>query len=256
MSGATITQTSCGGGDPTTTTTTTTTTAAPTTTTTTTTATPTLDVYYNNVELLLHLNGSTSDSSKNNRTATDVSGFTASNTSRWGSGSYFNNGSIAHIGYSSFQALGTGDFVLEAWIYPTGGGAIYQPLFDTRNRSSGSEGNNFGVQSNNWRLFADGAPNAFGSGGPDITPDQWNYVVFAKSSGILRAYINGIQHGQGINSSVNHSSSQMVIGGNAYMPYGVEPFRGYIDEVRITVGSDRGFIGSTINLPSEAFPQG
>jgi hypothetical protein len=210
------------------------------------------DPYFSSVALLLHLDGNITDTSGGPRMVTE-SGFASSTSqSKWGAASRYNGGSSAYLEVSSFPAIGTGDYVMEAWVYRVTGGAQFQPLFDTRS-VTGSGGANFGINTSNGSLFADGQGSFFSNTTGSVSTGQWSHVVFARASGTLRAYINGVLHGSAT-SSVNHSNTSCVIGSNKYTPLGVEPYQGYLSDVRITVGNSRGYTGSTITVPTAAFP--
>lgn len=210
------------------------------------------DLYFSSVQLLLHLDGNLTDTSSSARTVTE-SGFASStDQSKWGSASRYNNSSSAYLQVSSFVAIGTGDYCMEAWVYRISGGAQYQPLFDTRS-SSNTGGANFGIDTNTGKLFADSTANPFGSTTGTVSTGAWTHVAFARTGTTLRSYIDGTLHGS-MSSSFNHSNTSLVIGSNTYTPLGVEPFRGYLSDVRITVGSSRDYTGSTITVPTAAFP--
>jgi hypothetical protein len=64
-------------------------------------------------------------------------------------------------------------------------------------------------------------------------------------------YVNGTQVGATYSDSTNYASSATTLIGNGAGNFFMN---GFIDELRITVGNSRGYTGSTITVPTAAFP--
>jgi hypothetical protein len=211
------------------------------------------DPWFDEVSLLLHLDGNLTDSGPLGNTVS-ASNFTPSTAQvKFGSGSYLNSSGSGYIYTNSTPALGTGDYTMEGWFYPTGEGSYeYHTLFDTRGVGESWTGKNFGVRTTTGRLYADGTGDVFGSGGPSVTLNQWNHIAFCRSGGVLRGYINGVQQGSSVSSSVDHTAGQITVASNSFTPLGAEPFRGYVDDVRITRAAR--YKDASFTPPAAAFP--
>jgi hypothetical protein len=125
--------------------------------------------------------------------------------------------------------FGTGNFTIEAWIYPPLAASqspnFYHSIFANSNNTTGlyfsDNGNNyelfFGHQSTNYAVATPGAG--------AIRHSQWNHVFFQRSGGVTRMGVNGIVYPvQNFEGSVNFNNFR--IGGLAA--------RGLIDSVRVS----------------------
>ena len=162
------------------------------------------------------------------------------------SGNYLKSNAAANDLYS----FGTGDYAVEFWIYPTsltGNKFIidFRPTSSTTGLCILIQNSTLLVQINGTNLFS-----------PSFTlSNQWSYIAVARTSGTTRLYINGSISGSGVSdtaSYANGGAGRPGIGGGGYNT--TEIFSGYIDDLRITKGSGRGYTGSTINVPSVNFP--
>lgn len=217
------------------------------------------DPLFNNVALLLPMDGTGStffDSSATPKTITAVGGATQSSTqSKWGGKSLALDGSTANLSLPSAGFSFTGDFVIEAWVY-LNSVTTYATIAETRSSPSYSD---FicGVYDVGGVLRPDfvtvGGGGARLTGSSTVVPlNQWAHIAFVRNSGVLSAYVNGTRDSTQINYSatITPASATMLIGRNVDGNF----VSGYIDDLRITVGNNRGYTGSTITVPVAAFP--
>ena len=212
------------------------------------------DALFASVSLLLPFNDTFADSGPNNVSlaASAANASISTSVSKWGSGSGFfsgTNGRLSGSNSSLFQ-FGTGDFSVEAWVQITAAGS-FQTLFTTRSSSTGDDGSAFWFGLNTGSL----KPIVYTSGlvassSVNLTANQWHFVCVTRSSGTLRIYIDGTQTATA-SDSTNYTVGFPTLGYTLANQY---PLNGYIDDLRITVGSARGYTGSTIPVPVEAFP--
>jgi hypothetical protein len=212
------------------------------------------DPLFASVSLLLPFDGTFADSGPNSvpLTASAANASISTSVSKWGSGSGFfsgTNGRLSGSNSSLFQ-FGTGDFSVEAWVQITAAGS-FQTLFTTRSSSTGDDGSAF------WFGLNTGSrtPIVYTSGlvassSVNLTANQWHFVCVTRSSGTLRIYIDGTQTATA-SDSTNYTVGFPTLGYTLANQY---PLNGYIDDLRITVGSARGMTGSTITVPTAAFP--
>jgi hypothetical protein len=134
---------------------------------------------------------------------------------------------------------------VEFWLYYTGTLSQYS-IFDTRSSSSGFV--IYKASDDTLRIYA-------GSdivNGGSLSANAWHHIAVARTSGTLRLYVDGSQAGSSYSSSENWTDANLTIG--ADFPRNGRFTQGYIDDLRITVGSSRSYTGSTITVPAAAFP--
>jgi hypothetical protein len=151
--------------------------------------------------------------------------------------------------------FGTGDFTVEAWVYPTAVGSLDVIL-----------GTNSGGVTGGWQIIYD-SPNAgvwnFNfqvSGGPygfslgSLSLNTWSHIAATRSGTTVRTFVNGTQitsSTTGGGSNIAESTGTLYIG-QAYENIGGRDFNGYIDDLRITKGVAR--YTAAFTPPTEAFP--
>jgi len=212
-------------------------------------ATP--DPDYGNVSLLLHMEGtSLVDSSPNNLTVTALEDgqtpanpFLVTTEKKFGSKSFLGNGA-AYAVYAETQTsatlgFGTGDYCLEGWFYSLAVGssfsyAYYLPngVFVAVQQVDGYP--QLRINNGSWQY----------SDGTAVPTGQWNYIAVSRTSGQLSAYLNGTRVFTGADSR-NYGASDKF--------YTSSGWNGYVDEIRVTKGTNRGMTGATVTVPTTAF---
>lgn len=205
-------------------------------------------------KVLLHMdgtNGSTTitDSSNTPKTVT-ANGNAAISTAqkKFGTGSVYFDGDGDYLswGIDDDVQFGSGDFTIDGWVNPTDFTVTRGIYF------YGNDGNsNAGI---NMILFNDSGANKLycfaGTGsaatsvsGGNLTANAWTHVAFVRNSNTLTAYVDGTAVGSASFSStiaVPSTFPTLSIG----RQYGNNnpnsaPFKGYIDEFRISKGVAR-----------------
>jgi len=210
-----------------------------------------VDPFFSSVSLLVNAdnqaNGSTTilDRSSFQQSLTNVENSTSVSTSifKFGTGSL--NFSGVHSGVrtdtNAVNNVGTGNFTLEAWIYPTnvsgGWAAIYilGPRFD----------DGFYIFNNNLRFYQQGTRLQIADA---LSVNTWFHVAVTRNGGTLRIFLDGVSSSTA-NLTYNFNSDDGSIGSN---PSNFERFSGYIDDLRLTKGIAR--YTSNFTPPTEAFP--
>ena len=142
---------------------------------------------------------------------------------------------------NNISAIGSGDFTIEAWIYPTS--TTTGGITDFRTSSGDTSGFYFGIASGTLQIYSQGVINLTGG---TISANTWTYVAARRSGSTINLYVNGSSVASTTNST-NWSRDSLTIG--AGTRGGGDPFTGYIDDLRITKGYAR-----TITTPTTAFP--
>lgn len=154
------------------------------------------------------------------------------------------NGPIAGNVATNFN---TGDFCIEAWIYPTDFSVASRTIFC---KSNGGVSSSLG-----WFVIANFASAApyypyFGYGNSTaseyhrstvaISLNTWTHVAATRQGNVLTIWINGASGGSTstTNGSANHDKPLPAIIGS-YDSGGSLPYLGYIDDLRITKGNRR-----------------
>lgn len=145
-----------------------------------------------------------------------------------------------------------GDFTIEAWIKPTAGNGAVLNRFDVDSRGTG------------WQIYLDsngklsfyhysGAGSyPIPSAGPDLRDGNWHHVAATRTGTTVRLFVDGVLVGTG-HTGISYTSTiaRLSIG---YQVQGMAryPFRGGIDDVRITKGVAR--YTADFAIPTAPFP--
>lgn len=242
-------------------------------------AVPAWDAEFASVSLLLPMDVSTvfADASLNALTVTangDARVSTAQSKFGGASAVFDGDGDFLTIPNNAAFNLGTGDFVIEAWIYINA------------NSPANPEGHrgfsvcstwNAGIPPiSGWILAVQGSSTTTGTGlqldswngqssgtlfraTASIAHSTWHHIAASVIGGTRRLYLNGtlltdsqtITVGSGY-TQFNNFSNELRIAGSALTNYPLT-LNGYIDDLRITKGSGRSYSGATIPVPARAF---
>ena len=214
------------------------------------------DLYYDNVSLLLHCDGTDgsttfTDNSPTPKTVTvygnahietDQSQFGGASGAFDGSGDYL--ALAANAAFNLYQV----DATIECWVYLAGSGDRH--IFGYNNTGASwwdvrvSSTNNVVVRlnSNTTTLTSSGT----------ITPGQWTHVAVVCASQVTTIYLNGVASGSRANGfDGGNGTYVLAIGRNTYGGAYNYYFNGYLDEIRITKGTAR--YTANFTPPTEAF---
>lgn len=203
------------------------------------------DPNWNNVVALLHMNAAFTDETGKSWT---TSGSPSINNTiyKFGGGSgFFNGGPYIEGPTSADWAFGTGDFTVECWAYATSmpTGLYFSPM---GNWVSNTGGCFFlrpsGVMS--WHS----AGSTYVSAGGVFAINAWHHIAYSRQSGVGRLFVDGVQVASAADT-VDFTWTQAFRIGNNRTTY--DPWRGYVDEVRITKGVAR--YTAAFTPPSQEF---
>jgi hypothetical protein len=229
------------------------------------------DSLFSSVSTLLHFDGngtSFTDNAPTPKTYTAYGSATQSATqSKWGGKSlYLSQGDYIQSPNSSAFHFGSGDFAVECWIRPPSAGSDFSGC--VMGQTSYSNGTGWVLLLNSQQfngfqvtLFINGSSAGLSTAyGNAISGDEWNFVAVSRVGSALNIYVNGTRVAHDQNALPNsypvlNASTPFHIGA---LPIGSWPepslFAGYIDDLRVTKGSARGYTGTTITVPTAAFP--
>jgi hypothetical protein len=139
------------------------------------------------------------------------------------------NGDFLSVPITASNSIGTGDFTMEAWVYPTSTLSGWNDVIVLRPGSAGI-------------LFNSGVLTAYSLGGSGsgtnvvstytAVLNTWQHVAITRSAGTLRIFANGVQVGSGASTvSINFDGTTSFIG--SWPPGNSEFFPGYISNLRL-----------------------
>jgi hypothetical protein len=213
------------------------------------------DPLFSNVALLLPMDGTGStfvDASAVPKTVAAVGATQSATESRWGGKSAYFSGAGDYL---SFPDVGitTGNFVIEMW-FKTASDVQYAQLIGNE-ANGGSPGftlmtNHNSATGGQIALYRSGQLKLLSSSG-DWSDNQWHHLALVRSGSALRLYLDGSLNGTGSDGD-SYDGAEYNVGRNRV--YSGRDMQGYIDDLRITVNSDRNYTGESITVPTAAFP--
>ena len=144
-------------------------------------------------------------------------------------GSVYFDGSGDYLVPDITTAVGTSDFTLEGWFYPTST-AVDTTIFDFR--SSGNWGI-FSILANNTVAYYNGS-SSVGTTSNTVTDNTWNHIAIVRNSGSIKIYINGVLGSTTADTTNWTLAASPRIGGNKG---NVAWMNGYIADVRFVSGT-------------------
>jgi hypothetical protein len=159
-----------------------------------------------------------------------------------GSGYYLSN--PTNLGFD----FGTGDFTLEAWIYPINAGRTFDATkYGTiisqfvAGSITNSWGWAIGISAGgvfDYMSFETGGTNRLTVSGLSYSINTWHHVACVRNNGTISFYINGVSVGSvSYGSAISYNASAVVnIGRSAYAGVYENWLKGYISNVRVVKG--------------------
>jgi hypothetical protein len=198
-----------------------------------------------NTTLLLNMDKA-AIADKSGKTNLEIVGDTKISTAvkKYGNSSiYFDGSDYLSSDLIGSGDLATGDFTIEYWMNSSPSGSFSGPVGTQEVAGNGTAGM--------WRCLnrfnnANGIYFAYTIGGlfTDITftttnynDNTWHHVAYVRSSGMLRAYVDGVQVGSAVSVNQNLTSGKKLTIG--YNPQDGAYYTGYVDDLRITKGYAR-----------------
>jgi len=151
-----------------------------------------------------------------------------------GSGYFDGSGDYLSVPSNAAFNFGTGDFTVEAWVYPTSTSGT-RPIIEIRT-TGGANGFALLSQSGATTLNVYTNGGFAGASSGSITTNQWNHVALTRSGNTWTYWINGTSSGSFTNSSTQSDGSTTgpKIAGSTTSG---EIWVGYLSNVRIVKGT-------------------
>jgi Concanavalin A-like lectin/glucanases superfamily/Fibronectin type III domain len=208
------------------------------------------DPYFSSVAALLNMDGMGStftDLSLSPKTITSIGGASQSlEQSKWGSKSLYLNGNGQYLIINNINRL-SGDFAIEFWLrweslgsykaIVAGSSSNTQVFISSRADGHGLRGGLVGIAE-------------YATGSYTWLINTWYHVALSRTSGVWKFYVNGADVTDGQFTNTTTFGGEMRIGA---AENGAANPNAYIDDFRVTVGSNRGYTGNTIAVPTSPF---
>jgi len=180
------------------------------------------------------------DASNNNGSLTLNGDTRSSNFSPYTQGyysNYFGGQVYAALSPASTNFNLTGDFTLEAWVYPTSFPGGDWGILDARVSGGSASAWLFGLNGAGKIQYYDGGSRL---GATTVNTNTWNHVAWVRTGSVLRGYLNGVldyYNGSYGSGAISPGSTSPYIGTK---DYGIGPAwgtTGYISNLRVVNGT-------------------
>lgn len=225
------------------------------------------DIYYDNVVLLLHCDGTDgsttfTDDSPSQKTVTAYGdAHIETDQSKFGGASAYFDGSGDYLsaGTSTDYDFGSGDMTIELWFRSTAVndsttflsrewvGAPWSGGFTFQMRGDYNGGMRVWMAD-----YATGSPLMTGTT-TTHGDGQWHHAAWTKEGNVHRLFLDGVLEATATTSAAFSAVSKNINIGSD-QTFGGRYFPGYLDDIRITKGVAR--YTSNFTPPTEAFPDG
>ena len=166
------------------------------------------------------------------------------------SGYFDGTGDYIEVADNATLRFGTGDFTVEAWIYPTS----FTLAFVIASKGGSTSDWAFACDASTGRLyFGIGTTDYLISTGPVVTLNAWHHVAWVRSGTTMQVFLDGVSGGTSTNRTDNFNTTAVVRIGRG-RDTSTNYAKGYISNVRITNGTalyTSGFTPSTTNLTTD-----
>jgi hypothetical protein len=160
-----------------------------------------------------------------------------------GGSAYFDGNDYLTVAGGNSLAFGSGDFSLEAFVYPTASGSAMK-IYDARPNTTAGNFPVFERNASNVAVFYVDTT-ALITGTTVIPANTWTHVLVSRVSGNLRLFVNGVQDGSTVSNSTNFANATarpaIAVRGSSLAN---DFLTGYISSVRVLIGS--GFASVTV----------
>jgi hypothetical protein len=154
------------------------------------------------------------------------------------------------------NGFGSGNFVIEGWFYVTSV-SDFNWFYASRFNGGLVGGVHFNYYSGTWK-----SEFSIGSGWLQINnlavpTGSWFHYAFVRNGTSVTTYINGASQGSvnvGTSALISDAGEISLFSSRTATSVLGDGVNGFVDEFRITVGTNRGYTGSTITVPTTAFP--
>jgi hypothetical protein len=145
--------------------------------------------------------------------------------------------------------MGTGNWTVECWVYPSSTATRGLFQITTGHLNSVATGIGVGVSAatgNPWRVYHGTTATDTST---NVTTGSWQHIAFVRNGSAINLYLNGTSIYSATDSSDLSSYTFLTVGAWFSSSF---PWLGYIDDFRITKGYAR--YTANFTAPTTAFP--
>jgi hypothetical protein len=203
-------------------------------------------------------NGAIYDNAMMNDLQTVGSAQISTSVVKYGTGSmYFGGvGNYLKAPATPSNSLGSANFTVEMWVYPTANAPIYDAVMVARGSPTTTGNYSFA-------LLGSGTLNApfvaalngiIAQSSVALTLNTWSHVAYSRIGNTWLIFVNGNLTGSATNSTTftDNTNDAMYVGVSSYDQTSNRTFTGYIDDLRITKGYARYWFN--FQPPSAPYP--
>lgn len=206
-----------------------------------------IDPHYSSVVLLVHADGAHGSQAITDYRAHTIAAYAgtyiSSSKYKFGTSSiYFDGSSTSKVTTTSPDyEITNQDFTIEMWLMPDSSsiGTGYRQIINRRLSSGNTtpwfiqlfNGKvDFGIYKDGWVSRRSSAT---------LEANKWSHIAFVRSGSSFKLYINGALDGSFTSTKILGTTTDPICLGSYINGSATDAYRGYMDEIRITIGTAR-----------------
>jgi hypothetical protein len=207
------------------------------------------------------VNGATDikDKSVYGKAVTNTDVIVSTTQSKFNGSSLYFNGSSSFLtaASNSIYTMASSNFVIGGWVNPSrfSSGAYDRQKFIGTSTAAANDFIDLAIMNSSHKVRVNvtvGGANFYMDSSGTLTQDVWSYVIFVRNGTTWTLYIDGVDNGNTTSSvTLPYMDLPITIGRGAYADG--QYFQGYMSDMVWVVGTNLGYAGATVAVPSKPF---